>query len=221
MPPTQPITLLPIPVELTFLLSLQQLHSMSPALLIEEVRGWIKEKDPICLLHPHGFWIVLLNKSEMQEWRFHYWPRGPRKITGMPAMIHTHDRVVDSRILVGELKNILYNTTNIGSDGRPIYEVAYYGDKFVQETSNVLKKTGEQAKVVPKVATILQIGNSYRVEPHTYHEAVVPKELSTATIVCMHSRVPGPAKVLGLPSYPEEIVFQRLTRPARELLQHI
>ena len=208
-------------VELNFPISLQQLHSMSPDYLIEGVKQWIEKKNPICLMHPHGFWVVLLSKSQIEEWRFHYWPRGPRKTTGMPGMIHTHDKVVESRIILGELKNILYSLKNVESGGRPIYEVTYYGDKFVQETSNVLKKTDEHAETALKVEQFLKVGNSYRVEAHTYHEAVVGEDVATATIVCMHSRVSGTAKVLGLVSYPDKIAFQRFSRSAEELLQHI
>ena len=208
-------------VEPHFSITRQQLHSMAPASLIERVKEWINEKDPISLQHPHGFWVVLLNKSEMEEWRLHYWPRGCRKITGMPAKIHTHDRVVESRIMLGELINIVYSSTNVESDGRPVYEVAYFGDKYIQETSNVLKKSDMRAKPVSKCIQILKVGNSYRIEAHLYHEAVVAKDVATATIVCMHSRVPGAAKVLGLPSYPDEIVFTRISRRARELLRDI
>ena len=208
-------------VESHFSITREQFDSMAPASLIERVKDWINEKDPIALQHPHGFWVVLLNKSEMEEWRLHYWPRGCRKITGMPAKIHTHDRVVESRIMFGELMNIVYSSTNVELDGWPVYEVAYFGDKYVQDTSNVLKKSGMQTKLVSKCTQILKVGNRYRIEAHLYHEAVVAKDVATATIVCMHSRVPGTAKVLGLASCPNEIVFTRIGRRARELLQDI
>ena len=201
------------------MLSLRQLRSLSPSCLMTIVRGWINDRDPICLMHPHGFWVVLLNRSEWDEWRFHYWPRGPRPTTGMPAMIHTHNKVVESRIVLGALNNIVYSLTHMEADGRPVYEVAYGGDKFAQKTSNVLKITDKRAKAIVKNKSILKQGDSYRVEPHTYHEAFVDEEVATATIVCMHSRVPGSAKVLGLASYPEEIVFRRCSRPASDLLR--
>ena len=208
-------------VELEFPLAIEHFRSASPTLLIEQVKGWMKKDDISCLLHPHGFWVVLLNRSETEEWRFHYWPKESRKTTGMPARIHTHDKIVESRILVGELKNIEYNLVKVKSGGQPIYQVVYDGDKYFQETSNVLRKTDERAVAIARVEEILRVGNSYRVEAHTYHEAIVAEGVEAATIVCMHSPVAGGAKVLGLASYPDEIVFRRVSRPVGELLRII
>lgn len=120
--------------DLSFPISIQQLHLLSPQCLLENVKGWIRKQSPSCVIHPHGFWIVLLSISREEEWRFHYWPTGPSTITGMPAMIHTHDRVVDSRIILGELKHIEHRLRSMQSGGRPIYEVVYYGDKYLQKT---------------------------------------------------------------------------------------
>ena len=120
-------------VELKFPLTVGQLRLVSPAYLVERVKGWMERNDTNCLLHPHGFWVVLLNKSETEEWRFHYWPKESRKTTGMPARIHTHNKVVESRILLGELKNTEYRLVRMKSGGRPIYQVGYGGDKYDQE----------------------------------------------------------------------------------------
>ena len=174
-----------------------------------------------CLVHPHGFWIVLLGRSETEEWRFHYWPRGSRKTTGMPGKIHTHDKVVESRIVLGELTNIEYRVEKVESGDQPIYRVVYDGDKFMQDTSNALRKTEECVATVATAEQLLRVGNSYRVEAHTYHEAVVGDDVATATIVCMHSQASGPAKVVGLASYGDEIVFQRVSQPVSKLLQLI
>ena len=208
-------------MKMNFLLSLRQLHSMSPSYLIKIVKDFIIRRNPDSLLHPHGFWVVLLNKTEQEEWRFHYWPKHSRPIVGMPATIHTHDKVVESRILLGELQNKIYNLDYIESDGQPIYEVEYHGDKHIQNTFNVLNITNKRAKAAIKQESILTLGDSYRVEPHTYHEAVVAENTAAATIVCMHSRVTGSPKVLGLTSYPDEIVFKRSSKKARYLLQEI
>ena len=210
-----------MPVELEFPLSLERLHSMSPAGLIEGARRWMEQRNTNCLVHPHGFWIVLLNRSATEEWRFHYWPRGYRYSTGMSGKIHTHDKVVESRIVLGELKNIEYRVNGVESAEQPIYRVIYGGDKFVQDTSNVLRKTEECVEAVATAEEILRVGDSYRVEAHTYHEAVVAEDVATATIVCMHSQVAGPVKVVGLASYPDKIVFQRRSQPIDKLLELI
>ena len=109
----------------------------------------------------------------------------------------------------------------IESAEQPIYRVIYGADKFVQDTSNVLRKTEECVEAVATAEEILRVGDSYRVEAHTYHEAVVAEDVATATIVCMHSQVAGPVKVVGLASYPDKIVFQRRSQPIDKLLELI
>lgn len=205
-------------VDSNFPISIQQLHSLSPKSLVGIAREWIERTSPTCLVHPHGFWVVLLSKSQTEEWRFHYWPKGPRFTTGMPARIHTHDRVVESRIVLGQIKHIVHRLVNTKSGGRPVYKVLYVGDKYSQETSNVLAKTVDRAEVGLKIEQTMNVGSSYRVEAHTYHEAVVGNEFATATVVCMHSHAPGNAKVLGLDSYPDEVSFRRLGRSVEEVL---
>jgi hypothetical protein len=76
--------------------------------LLCRIRKWISATGPACLVHPLGFCVVLLQKNDDEEWRFHVWPKGARRITGMPALIHTHNKVVESKILRGEVANIIY-----------------------------------------------------------------------------------------------------------------
>src|SRR3954447_7695689 len=91
-------------VDIGFPLTLEHIHSASPADLITALRSWIAWDNPTCLMHPHGFLVVLLQRSDKQDWRFHFWPKGPRKLTGMPAMIHTHDKIIESRIIKAALQ---------------------------------------------------------------------------------------------------------------------
>src|SRR3546814_15631072 len=84
------------------------------------VRNWLTRKNPTCLIHPHGFYVVLLGRTESVEWRLHFWPKGQRVVTGMPAFIHTHNFHVESRILKGQITNILYNSTAETNDARRV-----------------------------------------------------------------------------------------------------
>ena len=210
-----------MPGDLEFPLSLDGLYSKSPTDLIEQAKTWMEQRNSDYLVHPHGFWVVLLNRSATEEWRFHYWPKGYRYSAGIPAKIHTHDKVVESRIVLGELTNILYQVKAVVGAHQRIYHVVYDGDKFMRNTSNVLGKTEECVEAVETSEQILRVGNSYRVEANTYHEAVVAEDVATATIVCMHSKVVGPVKVVGLASHAEKIAFQRLSQPIGKLLELI
>ena len=195
------------------------LHSKSPTILVEEVKRWMEQRNSTCLVHPHGFWVVLLNRTATEEWRFHFWPKGSRYTTGIAGKIHTHDKVVESRIVRGELTNIQYQVNAVERAEHTIYHVVYEGDKFMQNTSNVLEKTQELVEAVATSERVLKVGNSYRVEPHTYHEAVVAEDGVTATVVCMHSQVAGPIKVVGLASQADRITFQRFSQPIGKLLE--
>ena len=108
------------------------------AALLRHIREWIPAVRPACVLHPLGFCVVLLEKSDHEEWRFHVWPRGARKLTGMPAVIHTHNKVVLSKVLSGEVSNVMYAVAEVTAGGSPIYEVEYLGDKYVSKSTNVL-----------------------------------------------------------------------------------
>ena len=211
----------PMCADLDFPISLQTYHSTSPGVLLEQVKDWLRKKVPTCLMHPNGFWVVLLSRSEMEEWRFHFWPLGEAKTTGTLTMIHTHDRVVESRVILGKVKNTLFREMDAESGGRPVYGVSYGGDRFVQGTPNILRRTGQLTAVTPTVEQVLKVGDCYRVEAHTYHEAVVERYVAAATVVRMHSPISGGAKVLGLPASPDQIAFQRPRGSSEELLQLI
>lgn len=183
--------------------------------LLAAVKTWLERDNPICLMHPHGFYVVLLGRNETEEWRFHFWPKGSRCIAGMPAFIHTHDRHVESRILQGELTNVGYDVAAVPSGGQPLYEVGYDGDRYASATSNLLRRTNSQVKPTVRRVETMACGEMYCVERHTYHQAVVSKELATATLVCMYGRAPGAVMVVGLDGYPETIAFKRSEHHAR------
>src|SRR5262245_38086766 len=88
--------------DLGFPLTLDHVRNTPVLVLLTAVKAWLGRENPICLIHPHGFYVVLLGRSENEEWRFHFWPQGPRAIVGMPAFIHTHDCHIESWILQGQ-----------------------------------------------------------------------------------------------------------------------
>jgi hypothetical protein len=195
--------------EVSPLLTLERVRSTPSHVLLTELKAWLIRTNPNALLHPHGFLIVLLSRTNDEEWRFHFWPQGSRIVTGMPAFIHTHDRHVDSWILQGRLTNIMYEVQIVPVAGRPLYEVGYTGDRYRSETSNVLRRTTLRVQANVLSEATMQRGDSYRVDRHAYHEAVVPEDLCTATLVCMHGRAPGAVRVVGVAGFPKTIVFRR------------
>jgi hypothetical protein len=175
------------------------------------ILSWLRQEKPVGLVHPHGFFVFPLLHNDVEEWRFHVWPKGPRVVKGMPANIHTHDLDIDSRIIQGELTNILYDITPTDSGGHPLYQVSYKGDKYSPRASNILQKTNKKVQVNPTSREIVKCGGIYHIKKHVYHEAFVSEDIITATLVRMHSRAAGDIKVVGLNGYPETISFQRTT----------
>ena len=197
--------------------SLDYVRAEPPDRLLDSVSRWIDRVRPTALLHPHGFYVILLSRTDSAEWRFHIWPKGKRSITGLPCMVHTHDKTVESKILLGQLVNVEYSVSNVLEDGLPIYEVAYKGDKYDQTTSNQLNKTGVRVEHHEVSRLQYHEGDSYCIQAHSFHEAIVPEDISAATIVCMHSRVSGAIRVLGVDGYPETVEFHRNERSAKEI----
>ena len=204
-------------VKIPFPLTLDYVRSAPTSALFASLQSWVKVSDPTCLLHPHGFAVVLL-RSGFEDWRLHWWPKGPRTLTGMPGMIHTHDKIIESRILTGQIENVLYDVSAVPTGGQSVYEVAYAGNKYIRNTANVLQKTAERVQASASNIQTLKAGDCYRIENHVYHEAIVPDDAVTATIVCMHSPSPGPIKVIGLDGYPEQLEFQRIECRAVECM---
>ncbi|WP_160015445.1 hypothetical protein [Pseudomonas sp. 8BK] len=207
-----------MPASLKFPLTWEYVSSTPISVLKIAVKSWLELANPICLIHPHGFYVVLLDRTETEEWRFHYWPKGPRNILGMPAFIHTHDRHIESRILQGQLTNILHEVYEVQTDGQPLYEVAYEGDRYSSGTSNILRRTTTRIQSIVRQREIMRCGDMYHVERHEYHAALVSETLAVSTLVCMHGRSPGEVRVVGLDGYPEAIEFQRTEVDARTLV---
>lgn len=173
------------------------------------VKTWLMKESPTCLIHPHGFYVVLLGRTEKEEWRLHFWPKGPRNVTGMPAFIHTHNCDIESLILKGQITNILYSVSADSTGGQPLYEVNYSGDRYAVATSNHLLKTGTRVQVAIQQRDTYTCGETYSIERNAYHEAVVSDRDVTSTLVCMHRRSTDSVMVVGLDGYPQTIAFTR------------
>lgn len=195
--------------DLEFPLELSRVRAEPLPALRCAVKTWLTRGNPTCLIHPHGFYVALLGRTETEEWRLHFWPKGPRIVTGMPAFIHTHNCHVESRILKGQMTNILYDVTADSSGCHPLYEVEYSGDRYAAVTSNSLRKTGIRAHAAVKRRNTYKCGDTYNIERNAYHEAFVSDQDSTSTLVCMHGRSTDSVMVVGLDGYPQNILFTR------------
>ena len=205
--------------KLHFPLSLDYVRAAPLRELCSSLQEYLRYENPPCLLHPHGFYVVLLGRSEGEEWRFHLWPQLKLDITGMPAFIHTHDSHVDSRLLHGQLTNTVYEADTVTVGGYPLYQVGYNGDRYAPATSNFLQHTGTRVQPKLQYSRTFQSGDCYHVERHCFHEVRVLQHQVTSTLVCMHGRSAGAVRVIGLDGYPDAIAFTRVMRHARDFVE--
>jgi len=197
--------------EIEAMLNIANLSRISTTQLRATLKSWLASADQDCLVHPHGFFVCHLRTVDGEDWRFHLWPEGERQLTGVPAMIHNHDTVVVSRILQGELTNVLYNVTPNQSGGLPVYEVQYLGNKYKRSSENQLIKSTRRVDLTVSSRITYVEGDAYSIARHIHHEAIVPVGTTTATLVCMHSRSDGPVEVIGRDDFPSTVSFQRNT----------
>lgn len=207
-----------MPADFATRLTAEYVQTAKPSALLADIRGWIEESQPSSLIHPHGFLVLLLHRSGHEEWRFHVWPQGTRLISGMPAPIHTHDKVVDSRVLKGELTNVVYSVAEVSTGGSPVYEVEYPRDKYDPQATNLLKRTLARVDASVIGERFVSVGERYSVPAHVFHQAVVPESVCTCTIVRMYSPAPGPVRVIGIDGYPDTICLQRVKRSSADML---
>ena len=177
-------------------------------LTLDNILSDLDISNPIGLRHPHGFFVIPLITGD-SEWRLHVWPQGTRSMSTNLTTIHTHDKLLDSQILIGELTNITYKTEEALADGQPVYDVNYSGSKYLKETANVLTKTKFRLKIQEQSRQELLSGQRYSIAPHVFHQTEVPRSSLTCTLVRMHSYVPGPVQVLGRDTDPDLFSFHR------------
>lgn len=205
--------------DLGFALEWDNVQAAPLPMLQASVKMWLERERPTCLIHPHGFFVVLLGRTSTEEWRLHFWPQGQRVVTGMPAFIHTHNCHIESRVLKGCISNVEYDVITAPIGGQPLYDVDYSGDRYAAETSNVLRNTGKRVQAIVRKRCALKCGDTYHVERYAYHEAVVSIQDATSTLVCMHGRTSGAVSVIGIDGYPETIAFRRDKSQALEFAE--
>lgn len=207
-----------MPADIADILNGEYVHAAAPSALLADIRGWIEAAQPSSLIHPHGFLVLLLHRADGEEWRFHVWPQGMRLTSGMPSRIHTHNKVVDSRVLKGELTNVVYSVAEALTGGSPVYEVEYPHDKYDPQATNLLKRSSTRVEASAIGKQFVATGARYSVPAHVFHQAVVPERICTCTIVHMHSPATGPVKVIGIEGYPKIVALRRVECSATETL---
>jgi len=155
--------------------------------------------------HPLGFLHgKLLSNTGKFDLRLHVWGVGEAGRQESEWMIHDHIWKLESHVIWGSIYDISYAVDcNASEPESCIYRVAY-GD----DGTSSLHKTSEKCSPCATRRRKLCTGDSYTIEPGSFHESQVAEP--TITLVYAH-RVgySESAKVLGPSSGPAERSFNR------------
>jgi len=156
--------------------------------------------------HPLGFVHVRLYAEPGRSLRLHLWPRGRRVLQEPLWLIHDHIFTLRSVILVGAVRNTVYEAIESEHARYRIYEVSYGGPD-----SSRNKLTATSALVLPR-STLSEghvAGAAYSIPPSVFHESVVSEDVCAATLVLTSDPLPLSPRVVGDASAPSTISVER------------
>jgi hypothetical protein len=163
-------------------------------------------------VHPLGFLIANVSAWEMTM-RLHVWHPSQGGPVDSDYLIHSHVFELNSRVLCGSLRNVIYDVRESVAGTREIYRVTYAGDSSILEPTQVYA-------TADKVDTQTWAkGESYSFPAGSYHETVVPDDELCATLVLPIPTSMKAPSVLG-PRGGGRRVFERVTigRPGADLI---
>jgi hypothetical protein len=67
-----------MPADLAAILNAEYVQTATPSTLLTAIRGWIETAQPLSLIHPLGFLVLLLHRAGGEEWGFRVWPSSAR-----------------------------------------------------------------------------------------------------------------------------------------------
>ncbi|WP_448138441.1 hypothetical protein [Sphingobacterium siyangense] len=146
-------------------------------------------------LHPLGFIYSRIFTSENEQLRIHIWPKNYSKKDDL--YIHDHYYDLNSWILLGEIKDLLYDVSVTTNTGKFIVYEGSYNDN---ENYRYLKPSNLFCNIIKIKERLFTKGDKYFIEKSKYHsnEIMFKDSDYTCTLVLTQNpnRVHSP-KVLG------------------------
>jgi hypothetical protein len=141
--------------------------------------------------HPLGFLHSTLADRADVALRLHIWKPGMRLVQEPAWSIHTHIFDLQSLVLIGSLKNIIYSWTadNVSPQFR-MYETSY------RNGASVITATRKLGKLQLESTSDVSTGLQYFVARGQFHQTDVPEGHFTATIA-LTKKYPGTSLVVG------------------------
>ena len=79
----------------------------------------------------------------------------------------------------------------------------------------------QNCNLIPIDSEDLETPCTYKHKLYTLHEALVPTDVATCTLVCMHEHADGIVKLMGVDGYPDEISFLRTDHDGSVFLEYL
>jgi GrpB-like predicted nucleotidyltransferase (UPF0157 family) len=156
--------------------------------LIKELEDF-KSIQP--LWHPLGFVSCTLISTDSWALKIHLWPKNDRKPKTPNWEIHDHLFHIDSRVLKGTIRNIMFKETQ----GTSLeHYTALYNEK-----NSVLTPVGKFCDVQVHSDVELRAGSRYIMESGEFHQGHVKNDNLTVTLVLKSKKIAGAPRILGKP----------------------
>lgn len=157
--------------------------------------------SPLLSWHPLGFVMARVSEPEPDTvLRVHVWHPQLRRPQEPLWPIHDHTYDLTSCVLVGALRNIVYNTY-VGAESR-IYAVEYQRDR------SSLAATSTTANVRSAHAQEVCAGDTYSVRASALHATEVDSGETVVTTLVTRT-IGGQARVIGPADGPESLSYDR------------
>jgi hypothetical protein len=141
--------------------------------------------------HPLGFLHSTLMDNSNAALRLHIWKPGMRVIQEPAWLIHTHVFDLQSLVLIGSLKNVIYRwTPDTRSPEFRIYETSY------RDRTSFIKATDRVGRIKLESSSEIRTGRQYSVAYGQFHQTEVQEDQFTATIA-LTKKYPGSSLVVG------------------------
>ncbi len=151
--------------------------------------------------HPLGFRVARLIADDSAALRLHIWPQSSR--SAQPGFdIHDHAFDLASFVLLGELRQAVYEIATSRPATHAVYEVGY------DKTGSVLRKSETAVAISPKEKRLLHAGETYSLPAGEFHELDRASAQCAATLV-LTMQAGGSPRSLGPLDGPAIIRFER------------
>ena len=155
-----------------------QLQTADLGELKNDLRAWLEvDLGGECTAHPLGFFLFRVWTTDAVTLRLHYWPAKLRPQPVALTPIHDHVWHLRSRVLLGQLTNIVVEVEDQRSGEYDLGVITQI------DRQDAVSPTDRRVAIRREIRSIHAAGDYYELVPGIFHFTEVPDNNATATIV--------------------------------------